>query len=397
MFWVNEKELKIDQACFAPVSGRAAYGVQSWAIADVPQDAYDAWLVFLATSNGPNPVRQSPASLAVTASLDSRIAIHVLVVRNAIGTIVGIQPIQRGPLGLTFKMRHRELFALPFDGVSLVGSEPLAARDNDKPFIMRAVLWHLRDVRAIEFNELKRDDPVEREVLDHAHAGRIFYRTEHPGNWTYAHVPASTELHNSSLGKKKLYNLRRQDRLLAEHLGGELELVVIRDVADLGLLIDATRQMTGWSETRLRWAARQAELACREGIACSFVLRCNDRLIGLVRATAWGGKLHVHSMHRDAELDKFSPGTALWQAILHWLIEGGVFTRIIFNYGTPMRGNRAINISEDRSHVLVLRRGVRTSTAIGLHRIFVSGKALISRMRSLRRAAAGAAVPGGDD
>lgn len=368
----------------AILSRRASGGhfVESWPLTGVPLDVRDKWLDLLAASEGPNPVRQTPASLAVTAALDDRLTIEILGVRDAAGEIIGIQPLQYGPLSLDFNLRHRTFLALPIGGVTLIGSEPLTARADEKPFILQCILGHLRHVRAIEFKLLERGGTIEREVQRFAQAGRTFHRAEYPGNWTYADVPASMAGYASSLGKKKLYNLKRQNRLLGDHLGGDLELVVVRDAADLALLIDATRQLTGWAGTRLRWAERHAELACREGVACFFVLKCKDRLVGLVRATAWGDKLSVQSMHRDSTLDKFSPGTALWQTVLNWLIEGGVVHRVIFNYGTPMPGNRAINVVEDRSHVFVVRRGVWVSAVVGLHRAFLGSKSLLGRARS---------------
>jgi len=388
-YWLNSAETV--HGCL-PVGRRnllaevvATHRIESWPINRVPRDVLDKWLAFLATSDGPNPVRQCPGSLAVATTLDDRIAVELLVVRDAADEIVGIQPIQRGLLRLRFKL-SRASFSIPIRGVTLIGTEPLTAEPGSKPFVMRNVLRHLRHERAIEFDKLKSASPVALEVQQYARTRKRISLVDKRGSWTYAPVPRSLEIYNVGLGKKKLYNLRRQNRLLADHLGGDLDLVVIRDSEDISMVVAAIRQLTTWSGVKLKWAEKQAELACRESIACFFILKCNDRLVALVRATAWGDQLHIHSMHRDESLDRFSPGTAQWQAILKWLIEGGEFKRILFNYGTPAPGNRAINVTEDRLHVFVLKIGIRASLAIGLHRIFAGGKMLRNLIRSVARA-----------
>lgn len=363
----------------------AAFSSECWPLGGVPQDVRDRWLALLAPSDGPCPVLQAPGSLAVAAGIDPKIAIRVLAVRDATGEVIGIQPVRHGALPVDFNTKHNTLFRIAFNGVSLIGTEPLVANVEQKPAVLRSVLHHLRNARAIEFNELKQADVIEREVASFAAADRHVFRAGGRGDWSYSHVPQSMEIYNSGLGKKKLYNLRRQDRMLVEHLGGELEFVVVRDGADLGLLVEAMRQLTGWPPAKLRWAEKDAELSCREGIACFFVLKSKDKLVGLVRATAWGGQLHVHSMHRNFALEKFSPGTALWQTVLKWLIDGGEFHRIIFAYGATAHGKRATDVTEHRSHVFVFRKSLRASSVMVLYRVFDASKSRLKVVMSAAR------------
>ncbi len=356
----------------------------------VPADVLAAWLAFLPPSDGPCPVLQAPGSLAVAAALEQA-TVEVVVVRDARGTIVGIQPIRRGTLSVDFNSRSRHFFKVGFGGVSLIGSEPLVADPADKPAVLRAVLDHLGSARAIELHEAAAAGPLADVVAAFAGRDRTVFAAGFKGQWTHAAVPASIEAYNASLGKKKLYNLRRQDRLLAEHLGSDLELVAVRDEAGVPLAVAAMQAMTGWTPAKLSWANRDAELSARAGIACFFVLKAGDRLVGLVRATAWGGHLHVHSMHRDVDLEKFSPGTAVWQAVLRWLIAGGEFRRIVFAYGTPAHSSRATNLVEARRTVFIFRKSVRASAVIALHRAFEAGKTRIKAYAARRRPVAAAA------
>jgi|GEM_PF-2387632 len=335
--------------------------------------------MFLAASDGPCPVLQAPESLAVAAAMNNGATLHLLVVRDSTGEIIGLQPVQRGSLSVRFKTRKKTWFTIPTPGVSLIGTEPLTTRKDLKPIIVRSILHFLRDEKAVEFRELKTDDPIESEVVSFAKSAHGFHRAGYRSTWRYAYVPASVGAYNTDLGKKKAYNLRRQDRILMENLGGDLNLKVVRDLTDLNLVVEAINQITGWSPAMLRWATRDAELSCREAVACFFVVRCNQRLVGLVRATTWGNILHVHSMHHDNTLEKFSPGTVSWQAVIRWVIEGQTIRRIVFAYGAPARGNKPASVAEERSHVFIYKRGVWTSTVIQSHRLFVACKTLGSR------------------
>jgi hypothetical protein len=354
----------------------APFCTECWPLASAPTDVVARWLAFLATSDGPCPVLQAPGSLAVAVGIDNKIDVRVLAVRDFSGEIVGIQPVRYGPVRVKFGSKHRTLFSLGLTGATLLGSEPLVAQSCLKSEILKSILRYLKNEKVIEFNELNYADEVGREVAAFSNAQHKVFSGLYCGQWTYAPVPRSIDNYYAGLGKKKAYNLKRQHRLLAEHLSGDLELVVVRDGCHLPLLVEAIRELTGWTPAKLRWAEKDAELSCREGIACFFILKCGDHLIGLVRATAWGSELHVHSMHRNIALEKFSPGTALWQIALTWLITGGIYKRIVFAYGTPAQGNRANNVTENRSPVLVFRKSLSGSSIVALYAAFDTGKSL---------------------
>ena len=364
--------------------------VESWAAADIPKDVYACWIMFLSGSDGPCPVLQAPASISVAAAMDKKATFHVLAVRDATGEIVGIQPVQRGLLSIRFKTRKRAWLTVTVSGVSLIGTEPLAARTELKSGIFRSILHFLRDEKAIEFKELKRDDVFEEIVTGFVTSAYGLHRVGYQGLWRYANLPISIEAYNESLGKKKSYNLKRQDRILEEHFCGDLELMVVRNLHNLHLVIMAIYQLSNWPLAMLRWAVKDAEISCREGVACFFIVTCNGRLIGLVRATAHDDTLHVHSIHHNSALEKFSPGTISWQAVVRWAIEGQALRRIVFAYGVPARGNKPTSITENRSHVLIYRKHIWTSSVIRGHRLFNACKALVLKLIDRPKAAASA-------
>ena len=361
----------------------AVHPLDGWAGAALPADVRDGWAALLAVSDGPCPVLQTPGWLAAAADHDGA-DIRLLVVRDATGAVVGLQPVRYGRVRVTFKSQRRPLFTVATPGATLVGSEPLVAVPTDKPAVLHAVLDHLRDAPVIEFNELSDTGSVAAAVARFAGTGHQVYRIGERGRWSYTTVPRSAADYDALLGKKKRYNLKRQDRLLADHLGGGLDLVVARSAGELDVLDAAARRLTGWSDARLDWAEASARSLAHAGLLHSFVLHRAGRPVGLIRASAWGDQLHVHSIHHDATLDDLSPGTAVWQAALRFLIAGQTVRRITFAYGAPAQAQRAVNISEGRAQVLVFRRSVRAAGVVALHRAFVAGKALMKRSRAAR-------------
>ena len=357
------------------------YQFGEWTFETLPAEIRTCWLSFLATTEGPCPVLQSPGWLADLAEHDCA-DVRLLVVRDASGTIVGIQPTRHGPVRLTFKSQRRQLFALTTPGCTLIGSEPLVVSTEIKPVVMSAILDYLRDVPVIELTELKDTGDTAESVAQFAVADRVLYRIDDRGRWSFTPVPSSVAEYDASLGKKKRYNLKRQDRLLAERLGGELNLVVARTVSDLGVLNDAARRLTGWSEARMNRIEASAATFARTGLLHSFVLTCAGRPIGLIRASAWGDQLHVHSIHHDATLDDCSPGTAVWQAALRYLITNQIIRRITFSYGDPAQLQRAVSVVERRAQVLVFRPSARAWMMVALHRAFSAVKRHMKHARS---------------
>lgn len=167
---------------------------------------------------------------------------------------------------------------------------------------------------------------------------------------------------------------------MAEHLRAIPELVVVHQANQLDLVIDAIRKLSNWPEAKIEWAIRDAELSCRENIAFFFVLRTENHIIGLIRATAFGNKLHIHSMHRNKSLERFSLGVSIWQAALRWLIEDKRLNRVIFAYGTPAQDNKSQNVAEVRSPIIMLKNGLQTSLILVLLFLFQSVKSALKTL-----------------
>lgn len=372
----------------SPKEGSSGLHVEVWPADDVPRDVYSRWIIFLSASDGPCPALQAPASIKVAAAINPAATFHVVVVKELGGEIIGIQPVQRGSLSVRFNTGNRNWLTVSFPGVSLIGTEPLVSRADLKPLIMCSLLNFFRDEMCVEMKELKADDDINDVVFYFARHRRQLYRIGNQGPWRFAHVPKSIGVYQDSLGKKKAYNLRRQNRLLEEHFGGEIKLTVVRDVGDLHSVIDAIYQITGWPLSMLRWAARDADLSCKEGIACFFIVKCNSQLIGLVRAVAYGDVLYVHSIHHNPAIERLSPGTVAWQTAVRWIIESETYKRIVFAYGDPARGNKPTSVAEDRARVFIYHGDAWTSSVLGAHRLFVACKQLGSRLIRMRAIAA---------
>ena len=117
-------------------------------------------------------------------------------------------------------------------------------------------------------------------------------------------------MYHRGLGKKRRYNLQRQERLLQEHLAEEVELVSIDRVGRLPDLYAAIDQLGARDPAIL--TREEYELACRHGILLCYVLRTKSRTIGLaIGLEDTGRPSWCTGSSMTQGLNKYSPGTAL--------------------------------------------------------------------------------------
>ena len=75
----------------------------------------------------------------------------------------------------------------------------------------------------------------------------------------------------------------------------------------------------------------------------------------------------MHRIFHDAGLNKYSPGTALWQHILRDLIERAEFAQVDMGYGDPAYRQHTTNVIEQRARILLFRRTPANRLRIALH------------------------------
>jgi len=117
------------------------------------------------------------------------------------------------------------------------------------------------------------------------------------------------------------------------------------------------------------------------GFLCCFVLKAGDRILGLTLGTKSGKILRIHRFFFDRNLEKYSPGTTLWQVVLRHLIRQAEFRSVDMGYGTPAYRYRATNTIIQKGKVLLFRRSMANRCRILAHSGYSSAVNLLKARR----------------
>ncbi len=300
--------------------------------------------------------------------------------------VVGIVPLKATEIGLQFMLRSKLMYRLRPHGLMLLGSEPMLV---EEPEAFDSLFLHLArhhpEASAISLMAVREGSFTWRHLATSAVIREHFYVYKPEGlrNCHAVEVPASLDAYHRGLGKKRRYNLQRQERLLSEHLGDELTLVAIDRASRLHELYRAIEQLGATDDAIL--SPEHYALACKHGLLLCYVLRAGSRVVGLALGSQCRRTFLVHRLFHDSSLQRFSPGTALWQHMLRDLIGNGRFDRVEMGFGDPAYRHHTTNIIEQRARILLLRRTVVNRLRIEAHRGFYAALASISqRMREIR-------------
>jgi hypothetical protein len=300
------------------------------------------------------------------AEKDSRF--EILTVIDARKAIVGVVPIKLSILHLPFSIGARKVAGSRLKSASIVGSEPMIAGDAaqlDSFFL--ALPEHHPEIDVIYMSEVPLGGDLWR-YLSASATIRERYHLHVMDGFRECHsvpLPASLDEYYSRLHKKKRYNLARQERLL-RNLLGPLDLVSVDEPATLPELFQAIDVLTA-SNPKASASTEQYICAAKRGFLKCFVLKAGDRPIAVALGTRIGKTYRIDRFVHDESLERYSPGTTLWQMVLKELIAGGQFTSIYMGYGNPAYRYRATNIIEYKGRVLLYRRSLRNRFRILIH------------------------------
>ncbi|MHC4217256.1 MAG: GNAT family N-acetyltransferase [Planctomycetota bacterium] len=203
---------------------------------------------------------------------------------------------------------------------------------------MQAVCDHLRrsledrDVDHVMLNHL----PRSHELFDRLAGGFSFVpagldRGPHP-HWRFTFADGPFENTLARFSRKHRYNLRRADRLLAEHFDGDVNLHrVCRNSQLDGFIEDAVRiTEAGWQggvgagfgnprvqRQLLTQAAEQRQLRC-------YLLWCAGEAVAFQAGVVCDGVYHLQSTGFMPELKKFSPGQVMLVRVMRDLRDSGI-------------------------------------------------------------------------
>ncbi|WP_374360112.1 GNAT family N-acetyltransferase [Pseudoduganella danionis] len=170
-------------------------------------------------------------------------------------------------------------------------------------------------------------------------------------------LPSSYAEYLNRLGSKRRYNLKRQQRQLAEAAGGALALQVIRDPADLAALEQGLQLCCPRARRLQLWDRNEMQALARLGLLLCFRIDAGTQCCGVVLGLQSGKVYHLFNILPAPAWQALSAGTSILQLALAYLCDaqGGHCQRVEFGYGQPAHSYQSSNAVSLRSQVLVLR------------------------------------------
>jgi hypothetical protein len=350
------------------------YGISIWMNGFHSADLRRQWDLLLALQTNSTAIYQSPAFFDFLQDTEDFDKLSLLTVEQIPdGSVVGIVPLRKTTLDLPFSLGNRIIGTLRLRSVILLGSEPMApsdpiALDTLFSFIARTYSdSHVIDMDAIALQSpfwdyLKRSQIIRK--LYHIH---VLY------GFRDCHciiVPRSVGEYHQALTRKRRYNMIRQENILRKMFMGDLHLMVIDSEKRLADLFAALNQLVRNNDAYQFMTVPQYKSAALRGILHCFVLKSRDCIVGVALGTKAQRIYRVHKFFYDKSLEKYSPGSVLWQLMLKDIIEKAEFSEIDMGYGTPAYRFSATNYIQKKGKVLLVQKTLRNILYISLHAFF---------------------------
>ncbi len=176
-------------------------------------------------------------------------------------------------------------------------------------------------------------------------------------------LPATVEAYFANFSAKRRYNMKRQTRILRDHLGGQLELRTIDSPHQIGELFNTIApkgEFAGlrcWGQSRaLTIDCREAESLAAQGLLLIYVLVGGGRPCAALLGLKYQGVYYMESIPRDRSLDRFSPGSTAVYVAMEELIRNTSIRRVDMGFGSPTYPHSATNATEPRARLLLFRK-----------------------------------------
>jgi hypothetical protein len=316
-----------------------------------------AWHAMVAASCSPEAVFQTPRYFSLMCRVPGEHRPELLAVRDVRdGQLVSIVPVRLWRLPVKFSMGSRLQAQRGVPVVSVLGSALLGDPPADVvEQVLEFLLSRHRDCAGVSMQALRQHSPLWN-TMSTSPVLRRLCRFWPMYGWRSCHtVPldGGFEQYLERMTPKKRYNLGRQVRLL-EKDAGELQLHVIRHAEQVPLLVQAL-QVLATDEPWLAQPERWAGLAGHE-LLRAFVLTAGGRPVGAILGIQAQRTLHLHQILFDPGLARLSVGTSLTYLTIKALCEQGDCNLIDMGYGTPAHVQQSTNVTQERAHMVMLRR-----------------------------------------
>jgi hypothetical protein len=287
----------------------------------------------------------------------------VLTVKNRLtDAIVGIVPIKRWAYRLPFVFRARAFVEIGRRSIGILGSEPMIPENPgafDELFLTFAQRYPESQVVYMDAV------PATSYLWHHLQTSQTIRRLYHIlvvdggfREWHSVPLPDSMDEYYKKLTRKKRYNLMRQERLLQNHSGHHLHLMPINTENDLRYLFEAMEILPTKNTFNFDFRKDDYVRLSRNDLLRCYVLKSGDNIIALLLGMKAGKIYKIQRFFHDPTLERFSPGTTLWQLVLKDLINRREFTSVDLGYGFPAYRHSSTNVIERKGRILLFRRSI---------------------------------------
>jgi hypothetical protein len=355
-----------------------------------------AWLKSLFFTTNLRAAQQTPQWLEYRRQLGGQIS--VAVVRDSLGEIAAIIPLQEEELSLKFNLGTRSLPGLALGGAMLIGSAPITSAVPKTGAAFFEFLRKATDFNAVFCVGLPLDTDFWSfldQLKQKKNSGWLFYCPEPSCRYYWIQMPSSFEEYLREFNSKERNDVKRATKVMAARGAGKLKLERITSVQQIPAFLQAAGEIASksWQKclvgrklgepaARLELLASMAEqrilrsyLLTSGGIPCAFVVGFQTNGIFSYYETAY-----------DERWAKLSPGRALLYLLLQDLFSHE--TPRVFYFGPGDMDYKRLFANRDGCEItlLILRSNLSNRLRIAAHQIFRSGVGLAKRLLPARPA-----------
>jgi hypothetical protein len=238
---------------------------------------------------------QSPSYFEFLAKVAGPHHLDLLTIQDqATRKVVGVSPVQKSLIDVPFSIGSRTMFKARIPCLRILGSEPLIPKTPEAHDQLFALIdTQYPDLSAVVMDAVDVDSFLWRylfssKIIRKNHVAYVLHGVQ-PCHFIY--LPPSIAEYRRRLGRKHRHNLERQQRVLERHLNGPLTLTLLTQEEQVPLFVRAMKALGGpGSDAEIM---RSSRIGARIGFHHSFVLQCNDRIVGLVTGCRSNGTYRV--------------------------------------------------------------------------------------------------------
>lgn len=263
------------------------------------------------------------------------------------GQSLGLIPVMLASAGKRWRDNAAQLIVL--------GSCPLLEPEPDLLDALHAFLYaEFPHIKALVYRAL----PANHAIWRHLQRNRQMLALRLHG-WRSCHsliLPRSYSDYLAQLGSKRRYNLKRQQRQLAQAAGGELELKEIAELQDLPALQQGLQACCPPERLRQLWSETEIQALAQHGLLLCFRIDAGTSCCGVILGLRASSTYHLFNILPAPQWHALSAGTSILQMALAHLSDQAQLSKVEFGYGEPAQGYQSANQICQRAHVLLLRR-----------------------------------------